>query len=60
MGTEDSQGNIMNGRSNTSTEHLGELYITELFGRYNRAEKLEVETEEEVDEDEKCPYIWHS
>ena len=50
----------MNGRSNTSTEHLGELYITELFGRYNRAEKLEVETEEEVDEDEKCPYIWHS
>jgi len=32
-------------------------YITELYDRPNRPETLEVETEEEVDTDEKGPYI---
>jgi hypothetical protein len=34
-----------------------ENYITELHDRPNRPETLEVEPEEEVDADEKCPYI---
>jgi hypothetical protein len=37
-----------------------ENYITELYDRANRAKNLKVEAEEEVDEDEKGPYILHS
>jgi hypothetical protein len=37
-----------------------ENYITELYNRANRPEHLEVEPEEEVDEDEKGPYILQS
>ena len=32
-------------------------YVTELYDRPNRPETLEVEPEEEVDKDEKGPYI---
>ena len=32
-------------------------YVTELYDRPNRPETLEVEPEEEVDTDEKGPYI---
>jgi len=35
-------------------------YITELHDLPNRPETLEVETEEEVDTDEKAPYILQS
>ena len=34
-------------------------YITELCDQANRPEELEVETEEDVDEDKKGPYILH-
>jgi len=37
-----------------------ENYITELYDRPNQPETLEVETEEEVDTDEKGPYILQS
>jgi hypothetical protein len=37
-----------------------ENYITELHDRPNRPQTLEVETEEEVDTDEKGPYILQS
>ena len=57
-GIEDSQGNIIVYQSK-STEHLGE-YITEICNQANRPENLEVETEEEVDEDEKGFYILYS
>jgi hypothetical protein len=39
---------------------IWENYITELYDRANRPEQLEVETEDEVDEDEKGPYILQS
>jgi hypothetical protein len=39
---------------------IWENYITELHDRPNRPETLEVEPEEEVDGDEKGPYILHS
>jgi len=35
-------------------------YITELYDRPNRTETLDVEPEEEVDTDEKGPYILQS
>jgi hypothetical protein len=38
------------------TENCGS-YIAGLYDRDNRPENQEVETEEEVDEDEKDPYI---
>jgi len=37
-----------------------ENYITEFYDRPNRPENLDVEPEEEVDTDEKGPYIWQS
>ena len=36
---------------------IWENYVTELYDRPNRPETLEVEHEEEVDKDEKGPYI---
>jgi hypothetical protein len=39
---------------------IWENYITELYDRPNRPETLEVEPEEEVDTDEKGPYILQS
>ena len=36
---------------------IWENYVTELYGRANRPEILEVEPEEEVDTDEKGQYI---
>jgi hypothetical protein len=35
-------------------------YITELYDRANRPEHVDVEPEDEVDEDEKGPYILQS
>jgi hypothetical protein len=37
-----------------------EQYITELHDRHNRPENLQVEPEEEVDANEKRPYIFQS
>jgi hypothetical protein len=37
-----------------------ENYITELYNQPNRLETLEVEPEEEVDTDDKGPYILQS
>jgi hypothetical protein len=51
---EDSQGNIIIDQKQVL--QIWENYITELYARANRPEHLEVETEEEVDEDEKGPY----
>jgi len=39
---------------------IWEKYVTELYDRPNRPEILEVEPEEEVDTDEKGPYILQS
>ena len=39
---------------------IWENYVTELYDRPNRPETLEVEPEEEVDRDEKGPYILQS
>ena len=39
---------------------IWENYITELYDRPNQPEALEAETEEEVDTDEKGPYILQS
>ena len=39
---------------------IWENYVTELYDRPNRPETLEVEPEEEVDTDEKSPYILQS
>jgi hypothetical protein len=39
---------------------IWENYTTELYDRPNRPETLEVEPEEEVDTDEKGPYILQS
>jgi len=39
---------------------IWENYVTELYDRPNRPETLEVEPEEEVDTDEKGPYILQS
>ena len=39
---------------------IWENYVTELYDRPNRPETLEVEPEEEVDTDEKGPYISQS
>ena len=37
-----------------------ESYVAELYGRTYRTKNLGVETEEEVDRDEKYPYILYS
>jgi len=58
IGIEDSQGNRTVEQSQVLT--IWENYITELHDRPNRPETLEVEPEEEVDADEKGPYILQS
>jgi hypothetical protein len=57
-GIEDSQGNRIVEQSQVLK--IWENYITELYDRPNRPETLEVELEEEVDTDEKGPYILQS
>jgi hypothetical protein len=55
FGIEDSQGNRI-----VDQRHVLEIwenYVAELYDRTNRPETLEVEPEEEVDTDEKGPYI---
>jgi len=55
IGIEDSQGNrIVDQRE---VLKIWENYVKELYDRTNRPETLEVEPEEEVDTDEKGPYI---
>ena len=58
IGTEDSQGNRIVNQRQVLT--IWENYITELYDRPNRPETLEVEPEEEVDTNEKCPHILQS
>ena len=58
IGIEDSQGNRIVGQSQMLK--IWENYITELHDRPNRPVTLEVEPEEEVDADEKGPYILQS
>jgi hypothetical protein len=55
IGIEDSQGNRTIEQSQVLK--IWENYITELHDRPNRPETLEVEPEDEVDTDEKGPYI---
>ena len=55
IGIEDSQGNRIVEQSQVLK--VWENYITELHGRPNRPQTLEVEPEEEVDTDEKGSYI---
>jgi hypothetical protein len=58
IGIEDSQRNrVVQQRQGLK---IWENYITELYDRPNRPETLEVEPEEEVDTDEKGPYILQS
>ena len=55
IGIQDSQGNrIVDQRQ---VMKIWENYVTELYDRTNRTETLEGEPEEEVDTDEKGPYI---
>jgi len=58
IGIEDSQGNRIVEQSQMLK--IWENYITELYDRPNRPETLEVKPEEEVDADEKGPYILQS
>jgi hypothetical protein len=58
IGIEDSQGNIIIDQRRVL--HIWENYITEIYDRANLPEHLEVESEAEVDEDEKGPYILQS
>jgi uncharacterized membrane-anchored protein len=58
FGIEESQGNIIIDQRRVL--QIWENYITELYDRANPPEHLEVETEAEVDEDEKGPYILQS
>jgi hypothetical protein len=58
IGIEDSQGNRIIEQSQVLK--IWENYITELHNRPNRPVTLEVEREEEVDADEKGPYILES
>ena len=56
IGIEDSQGNrIVDQRQ---VLKMWENYVTDIYDRPNRPETLEVESEEEVDTDEKGPYIF--
>ena len=58
IGIEDSQGNrIVDQRQVLKN---WENYVTELYDRPNRPVTLEVEPEEELDTDEKGPYILKS
>jgi len=58
IGIENSHGNIIVEQSQVLK--IWENYITELYDRPNRPETLEVEPEEEVDTDEKEPFILKS
>jgi len=58
IGIEDSQGNRIVDQKQVLK--IWENYVTELYNRPNRRETLEVEPEEEVDTDEKGPYILQS
>jgi len=58
IGIEDSKGNRIVEQSQVLK--IWENFITELYDRPNRPETLEVEPEEEVDTDEKGPYILQS
>jgi hypothetical protein len=58
IGIEESQGNRRVEQSQALK--IWKNYITELHDRRNRPQNLEVETEEEVDTDEKGPYILQS
>jgi hypothetical protein len=58
IGIEESQGNIV--IDQRQVLHIWENYISGLYDRNNRPDHLEVEHEEGVDEDEKCPYILQS
>ena len=55
IGNEDSRGNRIVELSQVLK--IWENYIAELYDRPNRPETLDVEPEEEVDTDEKGPYI---
>jgi len=56
IGIEDSQGNrIVDQRQ---VLKMWENYVTDIYDRPNRPETLEVESEEEVDTDEKGPYVF--
>jgi len=58
IGIKDSQGNRI--VQQTQVLKIWENYITELYDWPNQPETLEVEPEEEVDTDEKGPYILQS
>ena len=58
IAVEDSQGNIIVYQKQVVI--IWENYYTGLYDGDNRPEDLEAETEEEVDEDEKGPYILDS
>ena len=58
IGIEDSQGNRI--VDQTQVLKIWGNYITELYDRPDRPETLEFEPEEEVDTDDKGPYILHS
>jgi hypothetical protein len=52
---ENSQGNIT--VHQRQVLQIWEHYVTELCDREDRPQNIEVETDEEVDEDENGPYI---
>ena len=58
IGIEDSQGNRIVDQKQVLK--IWKNYVTELYDQLNRPETLEVEPEEEVDTDEKGPYILQS
>jgi hypothetical protein len=58
VGIEDSQGNRI--VEQNPMLKIWENYISELYDRHTRPETREVEPEEEVDTDEKSPYILQS
>jgi len=58
LGIIDPQGNMKDGQRHIL--QILESYVTELYDRTYRPKNLEVETEEEVDRDEKYPYYLYS
>jgi hypothetical protein len=57
-GIEDCQGNIR--ADQKQVLKICDIYITELHDQANRPENLKVRVEEEVDADEKGPYVLQS
>ena len=57
IGIEDTEKNIINERQGLK---IWEIYIKELYNGANATDDLEVKVEEEIDADEKGPYILHS